>query len=71
MFIIGMIVGIVITLAIVIGYLAYCCISAGAKSIDDLKMLGEAGFEAFANRESDLEVWHEDRCLYVAKFKEE
>lgn len=70
MFIIGMIVGIVITLAAVIGYFAWCCHEAGA-SYDDLVMLGEAGLAAFGNRESEIQVWHNNECLYEALFEEE
>lgn len=69
MFIIGMIVGIVITLAAVVGYFAWCMYEAGA-SLDNIIEIGDAAMQALANRESKLQVWHEDECLYEAVFEE-
>lgn len=69
MFWIGLIVGMVIAFAVVFGCFVWACKSAGA-SYDDLVELGSAGMQAFNNRESKLQVWHEDECLFETVFEE-
>lgn len=70
MFWIGMIVGAIITLVAVIGYFVWVCRDANA-NFDDLVRIGEAGRQACHNRESTLQVWHEDECLFETVFEED
>lgn len=69
MFWIGMIVGMIIALGAVLGYFLNILIPLGV-SYDDMVALGEAGLEAFVNRESQLQVWHDNECLFEATFEE-
>ena len=69
MFWIGMIVGIVVTLAASFTLFVYC-MSASGTSFEEFEDLVEANAAAMMNRESKMQVWHDDECIYETVFEE-
>ena len=59
MFWIGMIVGAILTIAIAVGYVAYCCKVVGVTR-HEFDEMSELIGDALVNRESEVEVWHDD-----------
>ena len=69
MFWIGFIVGILVFNVLSIAFFMYCC-AVTHTSVDDFKNLVEANSTALVNRESRIEVYHNDECLFDAVFEE-
>jgi N-methylhydantoinase B/oxoprolinase/acetone carboxylase alpha subunit len=69
MFWIGLIVGVILTIVSAIAYLLYCMNVSGISG-DDFNNGVDALHTAWSNRESTIEVWHDDKPLSVYTFKE-
>lgn len=69
MFWIGMIVGAITVILVCFAYFAYCC-KVCQVDRNEFREMTDVIKTAIANRESQIQVWHDDKLLDVTALKE-
>lgn len=69
MFWIGMIVGAITLILVCLAYLAYCC-KVCQVDRNEFREMTDVIETAILNRESQIQVWHNDELLDVTTLKE-